>query len=165
MSRTAKIRTAAFVIILLILAYFSAGYAFSLYSSGANAHIIDTEGMNVNIDGSDFTPLFRLFGDGINSLFGFLMCGIYAIVMVILSLLLILPLRLIGVRKTTVLSAMEYRISKCILPVVSVLSVIIGLILTRGTYIVPLLIYTAIWSGLALLIYILGISEKVAKNK
>ncbi|MCR5122760.1 MAG: hypothetical protein K6B74_10105 [Ruminococcus sp.] len=163
MDRTAKIRITVFVIILLILAYFSAGYAFSLYSSGAHAHIVDTENMDVQIDGSDFTPLFQLFGYGINSLLGFLLYGIYAIVIILISLLLIIPFRLISLRKTTVLSAAEYRLSKLILLAVTVLSVLVGLILTHGTYIMPLLIYTAIWAVLALLIYILGISKRVVK--
>lgn len=158
MNRTGKIRIAVFIVILLILSYFSVGYTYEIFSTSVNDYLIDTGNINdVNIDGSDFTIMFRLMGYCMNTFLGFFMYVIYAIIIVIVSLVFVIPFRLIGLRKSTKLTALEINITKWSFIGIIILSVITGLIITKCTVIIPLLIYTTIWAIVIFFIYVLFI--------
>ena len=150
-----KIRVAVFTVILIILAYFSVGYTYEIYNVNAEDFLIDTNNIeNVNIDGSDFTPIFKMFGIGFNSIWIGITCVLYAFIVLIVSLLLVIPLRFVGIKKDTKITELEQMLSKWLFGGIIFWSVVVGLILTRGTVLVPLLIYTAIWSIVVWLIYI-----------
>ena len=156
MDRTGRIRTVVFAVILLILAFFAVGYVRELYASGFSGRIINTEEINeINIDGSDFGWLFRLLGHGVNGLISFVVYGVYAVIVLIVSLVLVIPFRLIVVRRSTVISSEERRLTKIIFGAVVGVSLLLGLILTKGSCIAALIFYTAIWALIVLCVYIL----------
>ena len=108
-----KIRIVISIVIFIILAYFSIGYTYELYHFGLEELYIDAGNINdIDITGSDFTPLFRLVGAGVNSFVGFLTAGIYAFVILAVSLILLLPYRLIALNKKREVSEKEGEISK-----------------------------------------------------
>lgn len=161
MNKTEKIRIAVFIIILVVLSYFSVGYTYEIFSMNIDNYFIDTGNINdVNIDGSDVTPIFHLMGYGMNTFVGFLMYGIYAIIIGIVSLVLIIPFRLIGLKKYTKLTVYEMKITKWCFVGVTILSIMIGLMITRCTLIIPLLTYTAIWTIIVFFIYVLSVLKR-----
>ena len=158
MNRTGKIRIAVFIVILLILSCFSVGYTYEIFSTSVNDYFIDTGNTNdVNIDGSDFKIMFCFTEYSVNIFYTFFVYGMYAIVILIVSLVFVIPFRLIGLRKHTKLTDLEINITKWSFIGIIILSVITGLIITKCTVIRPLLIYTAIWAIVIFFIYVLFI--------
>jgi len=158
MNGAGKIRIAILVVILLGLSYFSVGYAYEIFVSSVKEYFIDTNNINdINIDGADFTMIFRLMGAGLNSILSLFLYGIYAVVVFLASLILVIPFRLIGLRKSTELTALEISITKWVFIVGIILSLIVGVIITRCTVLIPLLIYTAIWALIVFFIYVLSV--------
>ena len=154
-------RIVVLVIILIIFSYFSIGYTYDIYNSGIKQmrelHINTNDINNISIDGSDFTWMFRLLGIGSNALLSLVEFGIYciyAIIITIVSLILSILFRCIGLKKASFISGVEKAISKWLFGGFIIVSVITGLILTRLTVIIPLLVYTAIWAVLSWFIYV-----------
>lgn len=155
MNLAGKIRVIIFFVILIILAYFSVRFTCDIYNIDITNLVIDTNDTDkVYVDGSDFTPIYSLIGMGANFFFAALSYVLYTVFVLLVSLLLVLLLRFIGIRKGTQISEQEQKISKWMFMGITFTSVIIGLILTRGTLIIHLLIYTLIWVAVVWLIYI-----------
>lgn len=154
MSTNAKIRTAVYIVILLILAYFSVGYSYGAYRAKMPDSFVDTNNINnVIVDGSDFTPFVNLAGEGINGLMAFVTSGIYIVIIFVVSLVLVIPFRLIALRKDSEVSKQEADITKCSFIAVSVLSLLLGLILTKGSVLGLMLVYTGIWMLILFFVY------------
>ena len=164
MKKSGMIRISVFTVILLIFSYFSVGCAHSIFISGTEQMFIDTSNTNINIDGSDFTLIFRLIGAETNLLIGIFVYGIYAVIVFIVSLVLCIPFRLVGLRKNTVISNRESKITKYIFIGILSVSIITGLILTRFTVIIPLLFYTAIWAVIAFFIYVYPLLKRAGNS-
>ena len=79
---------------------------------------------------------------------------VYTLIILLTSIFLLVPLRLICIKESTIISETEQKISKRIFIGMIFLSLIVGMVLTRGTFILPLCIYTLIWSVMTWLIYI-----------
>ena len=155
MSIAGKIRVAAFITILVIISYVTVKTTLLLYCIGINEGLISVGEINdINIDGSDFTVLFKIIGHITNIFIVIIVFGVCGVVIGIKSLLLILPLRLIGLRNKPQLTMQEKNITKrCFLGVLS-LSVITGLVLTGCTMIIPFTYYTLIWTIVVLFVYL-----------
>ena len=158
MSRPGIARIIVFSVILILLAYFSVGYTYETFNTSLKQQFIDVDDINnINIDGSDFTPGFRILGTGINSFLALMTFGTYAIVILVVSAIFIVPFRFIGLRKNSIVTDTEKKITKAVFAGAVAISIIVSLIITRMTMIVPLLIYTAMWAGMAFCIYVLAI--------
>lgn len=154
MSTNAKIRIAAYIVILLILAYFSVSFSYGAYKANMPDSFVDTQNMgNITVDGSDVTPVLGLLGSGANGFMAFLTSVIYMVVIFVVSLILVIPFRLIALNKESEVSRQEADICKWSFIVVSVFSLILGLILTRGTVLGLTLVYTGIWALIILFVY------------
>ena len=165
MTNAGKIRITLFIVILLMICYFSVGYTYEIFNTNLESTFIDTARTDsVIIDGTDFTPMFRLFGNGLNSFFEFVTYVIYAVILLLISLFFLLPLRLIGIKKNTRITNQEKKITCSVFAGFLLLSVITGLILTKGTVILPLLTYTLIWATVTFCTYVLTVLKRACKT-
>lgn len=104
-----KIRIVISIVIMMILAYFAIGFLYELYHYAIKNAMVDAEVKGIMIDGPDFTPVFRLFGAGINAFFAMVMAGIYAGVILFAGLILLIPFRLIGLNKKDALKSRDIK--------------------------------------------------------
>ncbi len=147
MTLESKIRMTAFAIICLIMTYFSVGYIFELYDVMENNTIVnldDTE--DIYIDGADFTPIFKLIGTGTNIFVSVILTGIYAVIILVTSLVLSILFHIIGLSKKRQPCAQEYYISKIIFITAVIISVLLGGFLSHFSLIIQLIIFNIIWS-------------------
>lgn len=110
---------------------------------------------NVNVDGADFTPIVNLFVAGANGLLLFAECLAAGLVMMFFSLLLLVPWRCIAIRKGSSATKAELCISLGILAGFAVLSLVVGLVLTRFTMLLLILFLTFIPTVMYLLLGVL----------
>lgn len=158
MGITGIIRLIILTLIFIILSYWTAGSAYGIYTAGKVEQSINSG--EVTIDGTDFTPMFDLAGYGANSFIGFITSVAYGIVIIVLSLFIIIPFRLIALRKDSFIFEQEKRATIWIFVSIMALSTIIVLVITRGSAIIPLLIYTLTWALPSFLIYVLPVLKR-----
>lgn len=146
-----KIRIAVSSVIMMILAYFATSYLYEFYQLGIKHFLVDTSDINdIIIDGSDFTPVFKLLGGGFNGILLVIITGVYAVIILIVGLILLIPFRLIGLNKKRCIEKLEYKIVKCAYVIILTLSFLIGGILTRFSFLILLFLLNAIWGLLVL---------------
>ena len=162
MPKEGIIRCIILAVILVAFAYLSVGYTYEIArDKGAFDEMkVDVDDIDsVNIDGSDFTPIFQIMGAGVNGMMdlaSFLVDCIYAMVILVVSLIASVLLRCIGLRKKKhCVCEKEKIITKWMYFGVIGASILLGLILARFTTIIQLLICTAVWVAPSLLIYVL----------
>lgn len=110
---------------------------------------------NVNVDGSDFTPLVNLFVSGANGLLLFAECIAAGLVMVFFSLLLLVPWRIIAIKKDSEIAKCELNMSLIILAGFAAAALIIGLIISRFTLLTVILFLEFIPTVIYLLLCVL----------
>ena len=164
----AKIRLFIFVLVLAWCAYCSTAYAMEAdYGSISNNYVDTSDVHDVSIDGSDFTWAALLLGHAVNgmltALIVFVFC-LYLVAEVIFTLIPILLLRFIGIRKTTVITEDEYILSKYLYYFSIVISLIIGMIFTRFSGLLNLLVLIGIWALLAR-IYLSALKMNMLLNR
>ena len=161
LEKVVKIRLIIFIVLLIYCTYLGAGYSYELEGRDSiSSHVHNSSDIDdVYIDGSDFTPVVRLLGYGVNgflSLVYFLaMLGIM-ILIVVLSLVPTLLLRFVGIRKRHIVTEDEYKFTKYLYFIGIGISLVFSLILTRFVGIVPCILFNAAWA-LIVLIYVLGV--------
>lgn len=155
-----KIRTVIIISILIILAYFATGYTYELYRLNIDSAAVDVETIDeINIDGSDFTPVFKLLGYSVNSFVWVIASMSYTIIILVTSLVLLIPIRVIGLNRKRKFDALEPKIVSRSFIVIAALSLIIGGILSRMLMILPLIVYNAIWILCAHMLCIAPLSD------
>ena len=148
-----KIRILIYSLIIIWCIYLSVGFTRDLLSplfQGSDELIVD---------GTDMTALADLATSGLYGLATFAEGILYAFIIAVASLVPILLLSFVGVRKDTRISKKEYRISLIIFLSGIGLSLVIGAVITRFSALFPFLIFTAVWV-LINLIYILRIRSR-----
>ena len=114
--------------------------------------MVDTDDIdNVNIDGSDFTPIIRLLGYGANGLsvlLYFFFVILYVLIIVVLSIIPTLLLRYVGLRKKYIVTEDEYNFTKYLYYIAIGISLVISLMLTRFVGIISCLLFNAAWHTL-----------------
>ena len=168
LNKGGKIRLCVFMALLLWCIYLGAGYSYSLEGEASLSQhmtnmMVDTDDIdNVNIDGSDFTPIFRLLGYGANGLLAltyFLFIILFVFIIVVLSIIPTLVLRFVGLRKRYIVTEDEYNFTKYLYFIAMGISLVISLILTRFVGIIPCLLFNAAWA-LILCIYICEVKAR-----
>lgn len=163
-----KCRVTIFILILAILSYFSIGYTYETFCTNLDNLKVDVEDIednSINIDGSDFTLIFRFIGYGVNSFFELVIYAIFTIIIFIVSIVLIVPFKLIVFRKNTIFTPLEIKITKLSFVGVVFLSILISCIITKFTIIIPLLFYTMIWATIVFFVYVLPVLNVNIKNQ
>lgn len=147
MDRKGNIRITIFILICLFLAYSAVGYTYDLYTLDMNSLIVDNENVNVTFDGEDFSPIFKLMGYGINAFGAIVAFIVYVIVILVFSIILSVLYYFIGIKKIGGVSDRERYLTRRFFIVISIGSVIVGGIISRFSMILPLLIYSGIWTA------------------
>lgn len=147
-----KIRIVVSIVIMMILACFVTSFLYVLYQSAIKKAMVDTGVKDIMIDGSDFTPVFKLFEVVLNIALIAIVVRIFAVILLIGGLILLIPFRLIGLNKKRCIQKSEYKIVKCAYVIILILSLLMGGILTRFLCLMPLFLLNAIWGLLALVL-------------
>lgn len=164
MQRESKIRIAIISLFFIVFLYFSIGYIYELYCLDLKS-LLSADNGSISIDGSDFTPIFTLFGAGISSFICLLTAASYALVIAIVSILLLVPFRLIALNKKRLVTNKEYLAVKKIFLSAIVLSLLVGGILSRFALLIPLLVFNSIWSVFTYIFCVLPMKAKIAEVK
>ena len=164
----AKIRIFLFVLILAWCAYCSIAYSIETNFGNNSATYVDTSSIdNIVVDGSDFTWAVLLMGHAVNGMISLLIIFLFCALLVAESILTLIPvllLRFIGIRKTTEIINEEYQLSKYIYYIAIALSMIIGLILNRFSGLLNLLIFVGLWALIAR-IYISALKMNMSQQQ
>ena len=160
MNKPGKIRILILTVITLIMVYLSVGYTYEMSQFFLFPPLDSGE---IYIDGSDFTLLFKMMAFGMNSAMAVFLGIVYFVIVLIAGAILIIPFRLIGIRKDSRITIQEYKISKIIICASSPVSVVVGLILSRFSGAVYILTYTAVWVCLIIFVYLLALKKKTVK--
>ena len=165
MEKEGKTRIIAFIIISIILSYFAIGYVYELYQSDINSVMVNTDEIkDINIDGSDFTPVFKLFGGGLNGFILLITVGIDSVVILVVGLILSISFRVIGLNKNRCIGQEEYKIVKYAYIIILSISFLTGGISTRFSLIIPLILFNAIWGGLVFGFCVMPLRSRIKKN-
>lgn len=168
LDKAGKIRLLLFVIVLIWCVYWGAGFSYEISRGGGAFHglsgsMVDTSDIDdVYIDGSDFTWGVRLLGHAANGAILIVIVLLMLLFMVLVAVATVIPvalLRIFGLKKKYVVTEEEYKLTKYIYLTAIGLSLVLSLILTRFTSIIPSILFTLTWS-LVMLIYVLGTWER-----
>ena len=110
---------------------------------------------NLNVDGSDFSPIANLFVAGANGLLLFVECLVTGAVMLVFSLILLVPWRIIAIKKDSEIAKCELNMSLIILAGFAAAALIIGLIISRFTLLTVILFLEFIPTVIYLLLCVL----------
>ncbi len=144
-----KVRRYLFVILHGLLCALVFGYVKELYDT---VQVIEPAS-NVNIDGSDFTALANFMVEGFNFGFSFFLLVLDGVFMLILSLILLVPYRLIAIRKETMPLEGEKRWFLSVMGIGAAVILLLGLIFVGIQAILPTVILYIIPGGLELLLF------------
>ena len=168
MDKIGKSGIARLIFLVLIIAL-CASYAvyFAVTLSDHSSGLLESFHTFSNIDykKSSVHFLMWLFGTGIDAVVIYVLAIVSLVVLAaesVISLVPIILLRIIGLRKKTKVSQKEYSISKWIHIGAFVIAVLTGLILTEFKGIVWIVLFNLIWA-LFLLIYSSGLKAKRGK--
>ena len=124
------VRRVLLVIVSIINWYFSVGYMREIYNLMLGKNLIK-KANNINIDGSDFTPLANLAVAGANGLLILLTVGTAVLLATIFILIFAILLRVTTIRKTDIVMESEVAFTKSFIVVSSVLAFIVGILSTN----------------------------------
>lgn len=110
---------------------------------------------NLNVDGSDFSPIANLFVAGANGLLLFVECLVTGAVMLVFSLILLVPWRCIAIKKDSEIAKCELNMSLIILAGFAAAALIIGLIISQFTLLTVILFLEFIPTVIYLLLCVL----------
>lgn len=140
LSNRQKVRIISLLIISILLFLSASGYASSIKNAGQQIDYVE----DMNVDGSDFSPIANLFIAGTNGFLQFLTSIVAVIAMVVISLILLIPWRLIAIKKDSKISKAEPDIAKAILIIFVIITPITGFIITHFTCAFSILLLTLI---------------------
>ena len=168
-----KIRIVLFIILLIWGIYLSAGYSWEMaFRSGDifSSLISEPDITTYDVDGTDFSLLVTLFGYGAKGLLSFfdiivnmVLMLIYAFLIAVLVLIPTILLKVFGLKNKTITPG-EYEVTKKIYYGGIVLSLIVGLIVTKMTGLLIVIVFSII-VALVILIYMSALKKKSRKKR
>lgn len=164
LSGKATARIVVFTLMIGFLALYMFLASFAYYSDWDKMHPVsvgDTD--SVYVDGADCSGFFKIAEYGAGGLV--VMISVIACVIgeLLSSVILILPLRFISLRKDTVVDPKEYKITKIIFVAVICVSVAVCLLVTMFKSFIMTLFTGGAWIGISL-IYFLTLRSKVPRK-
>ncbi len=110
------------IAVLLVLSVFGYGYEI-----GNVMKPLDYAS-DVTVDGADMTAIVNMMVFGTNGLLGLIISAGYCIAMLIIALVLLLPWRLIAIRKQSVIAPIEMKVVRITYVVMLILSLVLGFV-------------------------------------
>ena len=168
LDKAGKIRLILFVCIIIWCLYWGIGFSYEIsrgggLTNGLSDNMVDVSNIDdVYVDGSDVTMGVRLLGLAANGAIIVVIVIFMLLFMVIETVATIVPmvlLRIIGLNKKYIVTEDEYIITKRIYIIAIGLGLVLSLCITRFTGIIPAILFTLVWSLVAL-IYVLGTWER-----
>ncbi len=162
--RTAKIRLVILALIMAWCAYCVIAYSREIYdmSADTSSMLIDTKTVGpINIDGSDFTAIFKGLAAGSNALVVTAVLGVYSAVIAVLTLIPIFLYWLIAIRKAENVSAEEAELAMNICGLAGFISVIGGILITGFSSRMPAVLLTLIWLLPAFPIIVIPLRKRI----
>ena len=142
----------------VFLGLYSSAACIGLYEAAKKASQTAADTGEISIDGADLSPFFILGGyvfSGILELIGFI---VYIIIILISSIIAVLILRALLIKEASVNPA-EYKISMYIILGAAVISVLVTLIMTRFSGLIPIIAFTLIWLLFLTLVYLVRLKD------
>ena len=163
MKKTAKARFIIFIIIHVVLCSYvflcTKGYA-ELVNKGAVEYISD-----LYVDGADFTDIANLGITAFNGAFSMLEFAGCVVSMFVISVILIVPLRLISVRKLTEVSDFELKTTMKVIIAGIVIMLLAGIIFCGINMLIPMLIMTVPPLIFEIFVHWFSLKEKNLKDE
>ncbi len=156
LSKTQKARILSLFFLNVLLVLNVLGYANGLKNAQPVIEYVD----EVEVDGEDFSPIANLFIGSANGFFQFITIVFMIFSMLLISLILLVPWRCIALRKNSIVSEKEYKISLIMFGVFIIISLVSGLAVTRLSNILIVGILVFIPSLLILLFCVLPFRVK-----
>lgn len=135
-----KGRIISFALIVMYLLYGVIAYVWGVRINTPDIAYIDS----VPVDGSEMAPIANLMIMGTNGFLDFLNMVLSIVAIFIIAVILLVPWRLIAIRKKSAIAELEVKLAKYLLMGFVVLSLVISLILLRFTDLLFVLILTTI---------------------
>ncbi len=126
----ALVRRVLLVVVLILNCFFSVSFIGEIYDVMYGENFIEYVD-NINIDGSDFTPLANLTVAGVNGLMDLLTIVLAVLFVTIFTLIFAILLRVITIRKKDIVTESEVVFTKRLIMVSSVLAFIVGVLYTN----------------------------------
>ncbi|MDE6625861.1 MAG: hypothetical protein K2K56_05785 [Lachnospiraceae bacterium] len=123
------VRRVLLVIASILNWIFSVGYIRDIYHVMLGENLVEYVD-DMNIDGSDFTPLANLAVAGVNGMMIFLTIGLAVLLATIFILIFAILLRVTTIRKKDIVTESEVVFTKQLIMVSSVLAFIVGILST-----------------------------------
>ncbi|MDE5863758.1 MAG: hypothetical protein K2H34_05375 [Lachnospiraceae bacterium] len=123
------VRRVLLVIASILNWIFSVGYIRDIYHVMLGENLVEYVD-DMNIDGSDFTPLANLAVAGVNGMMIFLTIGLAVLLATIFILIFAILLRVTTIRKKDIVTESEVVFTKRLIMVSSVLAFIVGILST-----------------------------------
>lgn len=130
LSNTQKARIISLFAIEILLFLSISGYVNETCQAGNQIDNVE----NLNLDGSDVSPIANLFIGRANGMLNMITALSACLGMIIISFILLVPWRLIALRKNAEIAENELAISKKSIAMFVVITLIANLILTHYTY-------------------------------
>lgn len=135
-----KGRIISFAIIVMYLFYGVLAYVWEVRMKTPDIAYVDS----MPVDGSEMAPIANLMIMGTNGFLDFLNMVLSIVAIFIIAVILLVPWRLIAIRKKSAIAELEVKLAKYLLMGFVVLSPVISLILLRFTNLLFVLILTTI---------------------
>ena len=162
--RAGKIRLIVLALIMAWCAYCVIAYSREIYdmSADTSSMLIDTKTVGpINIDGSDFTAIFKGLAAGSNALVVTSVLGIYVFATAVFTLIPIFLYWLIAIRKAENVSAEEAELAMNICGLGGFVSVIVGILITGFASRMPAVLLTLVWLLPAFPIIVIPLRKRI----
>lgn len=135
-------RIVTLTVITLFLILCTLWYSWGMYDIMEELSVDDAD--KIMIDGADFTSIINLFVYFTKGLFSLIIIVIYAGMLAVINILLLVPWRLICIRKHSIVSSIEFKVARFLLIGFSVCSVLGGVLVSHITWYFGVCILTCI---------------------
>lgn len=167
MTASGKLRIVLFCALIFWCMYLALGYTFEFSGVLRHTNFIDTGEINdIYADGGDITWAVVLMGHTANAMIAFTMLILFigvSLVTLFFSVIPTLLMTVIGLRKGCIVSTFEYTLTKRLHTAGVILSLMAGVIVTKFTALIPLILLTMLWA-LVLHIYMSKLKKKVEEG-
>ena len=143
-------------VVLIILASFSVSASFAVFTQNSTRY----DQQQLIVDGADVTPVADLAETGAREAASFVTSAAYCFFLFVLSLILSLILAFAGIKKDSVISETELKLSAFVTGGAVVLSFMILLFMTHLTLVKEFFLFTLMWLLPVILIYFLRMWSK-----
>lgn len=161
LSNTQRARIISLSVIEILLFLSILGFIDGIQNAGHQINDVE----NLNLDGSDVSPIANLFIFGANGMLQAATELLAYLGMLIISFILLVPWRLIALRKNAKIANNELTISKTILAAFVIITPIACFITTHFTYIFCITLLTLIPTVLLLLFSIFSMKKRITINQ